>query len=146
MANGLEVRVPLLDHTFVEWAATLPHRLKLRRGEGKYIFKNALEPHLGADVLYRPKMGFAVPLAKWFRGPLRERINEMLASPLLADTGLFDRGTLQVLADQHQSAVRDHSSVLWLLMTFHTFLRRTVDGEPDRLHRQATKRAAAAAH
>lgn len=74
MAHTLEVRVPLLDHELVEWISTLPADIKLRRGEGKYVFKKALESHLPADVRYRPKMGFAVPLAKWFRGPLRARI------------------------------------------------------------------------
>ena len=71
MANSLEVRVPLLDHTLVEWAARLPSDLKLHGREGKYVFKDALEPYVSKEILYRPKQGFAVPLATWFRGPLR---------------------------------------------------------------------------
>ena len=67
MAHSLEVRVPLLDHKFVEWISGLPVSYKLRGQEGKYILKKALEPHLPRDVLYRPKMGFGVPLGKWFR-------------------------------------------------------------------------------
>ncbi|HEY6572778.1 MAG TPA: XrtA/PEP-CTERM system amidotransferase, partial [Candidatus Eisenbacteria bacterium] len=62
MAHSLEVRVPLLDHPLVEWMAKLPPSMKLRGSEGKYVFKRALEPYLPADILYRPKMGFGVPL------------------------------------------------------------------------------------
>ena len=71
MAHSLEVREPLMDHPLVEWLATLPSSLKVRGQEGKYLLKKAMEPHLPREVLYRPKMGFAVPLARWFRGPLR---------------------------------------------------------------------------
>ena len=70
MAHSLEVREPLMDHPLVEWLATLPSSFKLRRGEGKWLLKSALGPYLPRDVLYRPKMGFAVPVAAWFRGPL----------------------------------------------------------------------------
>jgi asparagine synthase (glutamine-hydrolysing) len=70
MAHSLEVRVPVLDHKFVEWVSALPTRFKLNGREGKYIFKKALESLLPNEILYRPKMGFAVPLGKWFRGPL----------------------------------------------------------------------------
>ena len=65
MAHALEVRVPLLDHPFLEWTARLPATLKLRGGEGKYVFKKALESQLPDDILYRAKMGFAVPLANF---------------------------------------------------------------------------------
>jgi glycosyltransferase involved in cell wall biosynthesis len=71
MAVSLEVRVPLLDHVFMERMARIPSRLKLRGREGKYIFKRALEARLSRDTLYRRKMGFSVPLADWWRGELR---------------------------------------------------------------------------
>jgi asparagine synthase (glutamine-hydrolysing) len=124
MANSLEVRVPLLDHTLVEWAARLPSRLKLRGPEGKYIFKAALEPHVSKAILYRPKQGFAVPLAAWFRGPLRERVRETLCGSVLSDCGLFDMATVARLLDQHQSGERDHSAALWSLSMFEAFLRQ----------------------
>jgi len=127
MANSLEVRVPLLDHTLVEWAARLPSRLKLRGREGKYIFKAALEPHVCKEILCRPKQGFAVPLAAWFRGPLRQRLHETLGGPVLRDSGLFDMATIGMLLDQHQSEWRDHSAVLWFLSVIESFLRQ-VDG------------------
>jgi asparagine synthase (glutamine-hydrolysing) len=124
MAHSLEVRVPLLDHTLIEWAATLPRDSKLRSGEGKVVLKKAMEPHLPEDVLYRPKMGFAVPLAAWFRGPLRTRVREIVTGPDLAETGLFEMAALERLIEQHQSGLRDHSTVLWLLLMFGSFMRQ----------------------
>jgi asparagine synthase (glutamine-hydrolysing) len=124
MASSLEVRVPLLDHTLVEWAATLPSGFKLHRREGKYVLKSALEPHVPKAILYRPKQGFAVPLAAWFRGPLRERLRERLNGPVLKGSGLFDMATIATLLDQHQSGERDHSAVLWTLSTMESFLRQ----------------------
>ncbi len=92
MASSLEVRVPLLDHTLVEWAARLAPQLKLRGREGKYVFKSALEPYVPPEILYRPKQGFAVPLAAWFRGPLRRRLRETLSGPVLREFGPVRRG------------------------------------------------------
>jgi asparagine synthase (glutamine-hydrolysing) len=123
MANSLEVRVPLLDHTLVEWAARLPPRLKLHRGDGKYIFKLALEPFVDSTILYRPKQGFVVPLAEWFRGPLRRRVRDALCGPVLRECGLFDMATIETMLSQHQSGGRDHSAALWLLSMFESFLR-----------------------
>ncbi len=124
MAHALEVRVPLLDHKLVEWMSGLSPELKLRGREGKYIFKKALEPYLPNDVLYRHKMGFAVPLASWFRGPLKARLRESVLGDTLADTGLFDRKYLQHLVDAHQSGVRDYSAPLWSLLMFESFQRQ----------------------
>ena len=118
MAHSLEVRVPLLDHKFVEWISGLPVSDKLRGQEGKYILKKAMEPHLPHDVLYRPKMGFGVPLGKWFRGPLKKRLRESLLEGGLAQTGLFNQQYLQTLVDDHQSGVREYSAPLWSLMMF----------------------------
>lgn len=118
MAHALEVRVPLLDHKFVEWVSGLPVNFKLRGQEGKYIFKKALEPHLPRDVLYRSKMGFGVPLGKWFRGPLRQRLRESLLEGGLAETGLFNKAYLEELVTGHQSGLREYSAPLWSLMMF----------------------------
>jgi asparagine synthase (glutamine-hydrolysing) len=124
MASSLELRVPLLDHTLVEWAARLPSDLKLNGREGKYVFKAALGPYVSRQVLYRPKQGFAVPLATWFRGPLRRRLRDTLSGPVLRDSGLFDMPTVAVLLDQHQSGERDHSAALWTLSMMEAFLRQ----------------------
>jgi asparagine synthase (glutamine-hydrolysing) len=127
MATSLEVRIPLLDHTLVEWAAQLPSRLKLHGREGKYVLKAALEPYVSKEILYRPKQGFAVPLAAWFRGPLRRRLRETLGGQVLRQSGLFDMAAITTLLDQHQSGERDHSAALWTLSMMEAFLRQ-VDG------------------
>jgi asparagine synthase (glutamine-hydrolysing) len=123
MAHSLEVRVPILDHKLVEWVAGLPPGLKLRGREGKFLFKKSLESHLPNDILYRKKMGFAVPLANWFRGPLRERVRKTLLGPRMLDSGYFDKRFLQTLVDQHQSGRRDYSTPIWTLMMFDAFQR-----------------------
>lgn len=124
MAHALEVRVPLLDHELVEWVSGLPPDIKLKGREGKYILKKSLQPYLSDDILYRSKMGFAVPLAGWFRGPLRERVRDALLGDTLADTGIFDKNFLRQLVDQHQSGARDHSTALWSLLMFEAFQRK----------------------
>ena len=123
MAHALEVREPLMDHPLVEWMASLPSDLKLRGGEGKWLLKKTMEPHLPNDVLYRPKMGFAVPLARWFRGPLRERVRSALLEGELGRTGFFNRAYLEHLVDAHVSGRRDYSWSLWTLLMFEAFLR-----------------------
>ena len=127
MAHSLEVREPLMDHPLVEWAATLPSNLKIRGNEGKYLLKKALEPRLPNDVLYRPKMGFAVPLARWFRGPLKQRVRDAVLGERLAATGWFNRPYLQKLVQDHQSGHSDYSAPLWTLLMFEAFLRKVVD-------------------
>jgi asparagine synthase (glutamine-hydrolysing) len=128
MAHALEVRVPLLDHKFVEWISGLPSDLKLRGGEGKYIFKKSLKPYLGDDILYRSKMGFAVPLASWFRGPLRQRVRDALLGQQLADTSIFNTSFLAEIVEQHESGRRDYSASIWSLLMFDAFLRKETQG------------------
>jgi asparagine synthase (glutamine-hydrolysing) len=127
MAHSLEVRVPLLDHTFVEWASTLPPDIKLGGGEGKYIFKKSLEPFLSHDVLYRAKKGFSIPLAAWLRGPLREKLRAAALSPLLLDTGMFNERFLREMVEQHIAGGKDYSTPLWSVLMFETFLRVSAD-------------------
>ena len=123
MAHSLEVREPLMDHKVVEWLATLPSSLKMRGSESKYLLKKAMEPHLPSEIMYRPKMGFAVPLARWFRGPLKGRVREALLAGPLADSGLFNLVTVRKMVEQHESGARDHSTPLWTLLMYEAFLR-----------------------
>lgn len=129
MAHALEVRVPLLDHKLVEWISGLPASIKLNGHEGKHVFKKALEPYLPNDILYRQKMGFSVPLANWFRGPLREKVRDAVLGSTLADSGIFNQRFLHDLLDQHQSGRRDNSATLWTVLMFESFLRNVANGE-----------------
>ena len=127
MAQSLEVREPLMDHKLVEWLATLPSSYKIQGQEGKHLFKKAMAPYLPDDVLYRPKMGFAVPLARWFRGPLRQRVRDAVLGERLASTGWFNAAYLQHLVEAHQSGRCDYSAPLWTLLMFEAFLRKVAD-------------------
>ena len=130
MAHSLEVREPLMDHKLVEWVATLPSDLKLRGSNGKHVFKKALEPHLPNDVLYRPKMGFSVPLARWTRGPLRARVRDALLGGAMLDSGLFNAKTIRDIVEQHESGQRDYSTAIWTMLMFDAFLRCTMEQSP----------------
>ncbi len=123
MAHSLEVRVPFLDHPLVEWMSGLPPSLKLHGREGKYVLKRGLEPYVPREVLYRPKMGFSVPLAAWFRGPLRARVRETILGRAMTDAGYFDTAFLRRLVDRHESGTGDHSAALWALLMFESSLR-----------------------
>jgi asparagine synthase (glutamine-hydrolysing) len=129
MAHSLEVRVPLLDHVLVEWAATLPPWLRLNARGSKYVLKQALRPHLPAAILRRWKMGFSVPLAAWLRGSLRAPVERALAEPAFADAGLFDMAEVARLIEQHQSGRSDHSRTIWALFMFAGFLTRVHERE-----------------
>ena len=126
MAHSLEVREPLMDHQLVEWLATLPTHHKVQGGEGKALLKQAFESKLPHDVLYRPKMGFSVPLARWLRGPLAQRTREGVLSPRMLGSGYFNPVTLRAMVAQHQSGQRDFSAPLWSLLMFDAFLRQAL--------------------
>ena len=122
MANSLEVRCPLLDHKLMELIARMPSSLKLRNGQGKYIFKKALERVLPRPVLTRKKKGFAVPVAEWFRGELKEYAYEaLIRRPDEALNGSF----VNRCWNQHQSGQRDWSALLWCVLMFKSW--REVD-------------------
>jgi asparagine synthase (glutamine-hydrolysing) len=126
MAHSLEVREPLMDHPLVEWLATLPSSFKVKGNESKRLLKKAMEPHLSHEVLYRAKMGFAVPLARWFRGPLRGPVRDALLGGRLSETGWFNPGYLAELLAQHESGVRDHGTAIWTLLMFEAFLKNAM--------------------
>lgn len=126
MAHSLEVRVPMLDHEFVEWVATIPASKKLVGREGKHCLKAALEPYLPHDVMYREKMGFAVPIASWFRNELAQTLHTAINGPRLRDCGVFDEAYLSTVLREHQSGARNHASVLWALLMFDGFLENTM--------------------
>jgi cytosine deaminase len=88
----------------------------------EYLLKRALEPYLPHDLMYRRKMGFAVPLEHWFRGPLRDKLRASVLSERMADTGYFDMAYLGRMVEDHIAGYRDHSAALWSLLMFAAFL------------------------
>ena len=131
MAHSLEVRVPFLDHKFVEWGFSIPSDVNLEQGVGKKSLKRAMEPYLPHDVLYRRKMGFSVPLADWFRGPLKERLYKGLLSEQMINCGYFDKAQLSKLIDEHVKGVKDNSAPLWTLLMFESFLRQNISSSEE---------------
>jgi asparagine synthase (glutamine-hydrolysing) len=118
MANSLEVRCPLLDHELMELVAQMPSSLKLRNGQGKYIFKKAMQQVLPQSVLNRPKQGFAVPVAEWFRGELKDFAYQALFPP---HDELLNTGFLTQCWKQHQRRQRDWSALLWSVLMFRNW-------------------------
>jgi asparagine synthase (glutamine-hydrolysing) len=118
MANSLEVRCPLLDHKLMELIARMPSGLKLHNGQGKYILKKALGRVLPQTVLTRAKKGFAVPVAEWFRGELKEYAEDLLIG---RKDDALNSAFLNRCWQQHQRGQRDWSAILWCSLMFKTW-------------------------
>jgi asparagine synthase (glutamine-hydrolysing) len=116
MANSLEVRSPLLDHVLMELIARMPSSLKLKGKTGKYIFKKSLEAILPREILTRPKQGFAIPQAEWFRKDLREAAAATLFQP--DPMGILNPKAVAALWSKHQSGFSDFSTPLWTLFMY----------------------------
>ena len=124
MAVGLEAREPLLDHRLIEFAATLPVSLRLRKGEGKWLMKKAMERYLPRDILYRQKMGFVTPVSAWLRGALAEEAAALSSSRTLLATGWFAPPALAKLAEDHRAGRADHGRTLWQLVMLERAMKR----------------------
>ena len=119
MAVGLELRAPFLDHTFVEFTARIPGRSKLRGlRRFKALLKHALADRLPPEILARGKQGFGIPLGRWFRGPLADRLQDVLSPDRIRSGGVFDPGRIRQLVAQHVSGGRDHRKTLWAVLVF----------------------------
>ncbi len=122
MLHSLEGRSPLLDHRFMEMAAQIPANLKIKHGEKKYIFKKSLEKRLPKEILYRQKMGFAVPIEHWFRGPLKNFVSTTLLNGELTKNNLVNKQAVKELIDKHQQTKTNYSQRLWALLTLNEWL------------------------
>ena len=122
MAWSLEARSPWLDYRLAELAAGLPANWKISGLQGKYIFKKTLEPLLPAEILWRPKMGFVMPLREWFRRELRPVFErEVLGG---TDTGLIERSEAKRLLEEHVSGLHNRDRQLWNLLVLQRWARR----------------------
>lgn len=124
MATALEVRVPFLDHRFVELSWHLPERAKVRDGQGKWLVRQVLARHVPRELWDRPKIGFDPPLADWLRGPLSEWAHDLLARDLLVRHGLRPEPILRALAD-HEAGRRNHDYALWTVLMLTAWLEGT---------------------
>ena len=126
MAHSIEARPPLLDHHLVEFAATVPSHLRLHDGTTKYLFKRAMRGLLPADIIDRPKRGFAVPLARWFRGHLAEFARDILLSDTTRQRQYLNTDYLERLIDRHMQGC-DLDLQLWTTMSFELWCRQFLD-------------------
>ena len=127
MANSLETRAPLLDYRVVEYAATIPSRLKLSENETKHIFKKSLESLLTEDILYRKKMGFSVPLANWLRQEIKAIAEKFLFANNAGIGNYFQMNVIRDLWDKHQGGKHDFSQELWSLLVFELWWQRYIE-------------------
>ena len=118
MANGLEVRVPFLDHRFVELVTGLPEGLKLKGFTTKYIWKKAIKGRIPAEIERRGKKGFGIPIAKWLSGDLKELMVELLAEERLRRQGIFNPSAVKKLVSDHLAHRADNRKKLWNLLIF----------------------------
>src|SRR5215467_5945650 len=138
MLTSLEVRVPILDHLFVEWVTSLGPEWKMRDGQQKYVFcKLAERVGVPRDVLYRPKRGFALPLVHWTRNEMKELIQSVLLDERTLQRGYLDPNGVRHLVDEHMSGKRNHSGRVWRLLLFElwhrNFLERFSTVSPQRV-------------
>jgi asparagine synthase (glutamine-hydrolysing) len=129
MAASIESRVPFLDHKLVEFTSSLPERLKLHRWTTKYVLRQSMKGVLPPAILERPKMGFPVPLGKWFRGAYASALDEYVLSERTSQRGIFNVDFVRALVSQHQRGEANHSERLWSLVNFEMWCRRFIDGE-----------------
>lgn len=124
MAHSLEVRVPILDHKFVEWGLRVPARERIVEGEGKAVFKSALRGFLPDETLDRTKKGFDVPTISWLRNELADDTMSLGESEVFADSGLFNMFGIQQMAEEHVIGSRDHHTSLWSLIMLERSLKK----------------------
>ncbi len=127
MAVSLEARSPFLDHHVIEFAASLPERLKLRGLTTKYLLKRVLKKLLPAENLQRRKMGFGVPIGHWFRGKLQPFLRQTLLSEKALNRGFFRPQAVNQLVELHTHSERDYSHQLWTLLMLELWFQRFID-------------------
>lgn len=130
MATSLEVRVPMLDHEFVEWVASLPVDWKFRTGTRKYILKKLAE-RLGipSQLLHRRKQGFQLPLVDWMRSEMKDQFLRVLLEPRTLQRGYFKPEAVRALVDEHARGRRNRSGMLWRMLVLELWHRNFMESE-----------------
>ncbi|MEO7658286.1 MAG: asparagine synthase (glutamine-hydrolyzing) [Pyrinomonadaceae bacterium] len=127
MANSLEARSPFLDHNLIEFAASLPETMKMRGLGTKTLLKKVAARLVPKEVIYRRKMGFGVPIGKWFRGEMKDFVRSVLLSDKSLKRGIVRPEILQRYVDEHTSGERDHAFQLWTLLMLELWFQRFID-------------------
>ena len=130
MANSLEARSPFLDWRLMEFAARLPSTFKVKGNTSKYILKKAIADLVPAENTHRPKQGFAVPVAAWFRGELKDFLADHVLGARFQSRALFKPAAVRRLFDDHQRGAGDHAHHLWTLLMLELWFREFIDRAP----------------
>ena len=128
MSVGLEARVPLIDHRLLEFAWSLPKRMRMRNGTSKWLLRQVLYRHVPATIVDRPKSGFAVPIAAWLRGPLREWAESLIDEQRLAEEGWFDPTPIRHAWTEHLAGRGNHWEALWGVCVAQAWRERWATG------------------
>ncbi len=131
MANSLEARSPFLDHKVIEFAATLPAGMKMRGFQTKSLLKKVAARLVPREVVYRRKMGFGVPIGKWFRGEMKDFMRSILLSEKSLKRGIIKPEMIKRYVDEHTNAERDHAFQLWTLLMMELWFQRFIDQTPN---------------
>ncbi len=130
MATSVETRVPFLDHKLVEFAMTIPRSMKVRDGQNKWILKKSLEGIIPNDLLYRPKMGFGLPINEWFITGMAPFVEHALFSSPIRRRGLFDYDLIQSLWKQHLAGKVNYSFNIWSLLNLSLWYEHWIERRP----------------
>ena len=132
MAHGLETRAPFLNHELAEWVARIPPERKIWDREGKALLKKALEPHLPHECMYRTKVGFRVPVAKFMKEEIRTQTDEILLGERFLDRGIIRGEFIRQMLDEHREGRTEHGTRLWSLICLEMWYRTWIDNDSNR--------------
>ncbi len=127
MANSLEARSPFLDHKVIEFAASLPENIKMKRFETKSLLKRVAAKLVPREVIYRRKMGFGVPIGKWFRGDMKKFVKEILLSDTFSKRNIAKPGVVEKYVTEHLASERDHTFQIWTLLMLELWFQEFID-------------------
>ncbi|MFT5208171.1 MAG: asparagine synthase (glutamine-hydrolyzing) [Candidatus Omnitrophota bacterium] len=116
MASSIEVRVPFMDRELMAFSAKIPEKFKLKGSVTKHIFKKMMQPHLPREILYRPKMGFGVPLRHWIKNDLRELIGDVMSLEKIKSQGVFDPKAIEHILSENQQGKQDHAYLIYAIL------------------------------
>ncbi len=122
MANSLETRVPMLDHSFAEFALSLPTSLNVKQDVGKQVLRSVLYRYVPKELIERPKVGFAIPIDEWLRGDLKEWSHALLEPTLLRQQGYFNQPVITSMLEAHNNKVANYGYQLWGILMFQQWL------------------------
>ena len=128
MAHGLEARAPFLDHKLMEMVARVPGGEHLKGWQLKSLLKEIARPLLPADLIDRPKMGFGVPIKKWFRHELKDYLADHLLSQKARQRGMINPATVETMIQEHVSGKAEHHYQLWTLLMMELWFDMWIDG------------------